>query len=167
MRLGEIVTAGVLALLSIYMMYKSTELNIGYVTGTGPGGGAWPFWLSAIMLICTGFIALNWVRRVSPASRSSEPVLDAEGCKMLLQVGGGLFGFIALIGIISMYGAMAVFLFYYLWFLGRHKLGWHRHLAIATPIVFFFFFEGLMRITMPKGLGFTEPFFNVLYDIIY
>jgi hypothetical protein len=167
MRLGEIVTAGVLALLSIYMMYKSTELNIGYVTGTGPGGGAWPFWLSAIMLICTGFIALNWVRRVSPASRSSEPVLDAEGRKMFLQVGGGLFAFIALIDIISLYGAMALFLFYYVWFLGRHKLWLASLLAIATPILFFFFFEGLMRITMPKGLDFTEPFFNVLYDIIY
>ena len=69
MRLGEIVTAGVLALLSIYMMWKSTELNIGYVTGTGPGGGAWPFWLSAIMLICTVLIAINWYRRHVAARR--------------------------------------------------------------------------------------------------
>jgi len=167
MRLGEIVTAGVLAVLSIYMMWKSTELNVGYIKGTGPGGGAWPFWLSAIMLLCTIVIAINWARRTSPPSRSTEPVLDAEGRRMLLEVGGGLFGFIALTGIISLYGAMALFLFYYVWFLGRHKLWLSLLLAIATPILFFLFFEGLMRITMPKGLSFTEPFYNVLYAIIY
>jgi hypothetical protein len=50
MRYGEIVTAGVLALFSIYLMWKSTELPVGYIEGRGPGGGAWPFWLSAIML---------------------------------------------------------------------------------------------------------------------
>ncbi len=167
MRLGEIVTAGVLALLSIYMMWKSTELNIGYVSGSGPGGGAWPFWLSAIMLVCTIMIAVNWARRTSPPSQSTEPVLDADGRRMLLQVGGGLLGFIALINIISMYGAMAVFLFYYVWFLGRHKLWLALVLAIGVPVLFFFFFEGLMRITLPKGMEFTEPFFNVMYEIIY
>jgi len=167
MRRGEFITAGVLAVLSIYMMWKSTELNVGYIRGEGPGGGAWPFWLSGIMLVCTGLIALNAVRRTSPPSQSTEPVLDAEGRKMLLQVFGGIFVFVALVGIISMYGAMLIFLFYYLWFLGRHSLRLSLTISILTPVVFFFFFEGLMRVTLPKGMRFTDPFFNVLYNIIY
>ncbi|MGB5558344.1 MAG: tripartite tricarboxylate transporter TctB family protein [Paracoccaceae bacterium] len=167
MRRGEFITAGILAVLSIYMMWKSSDLNIGYIKGEGPGGGAWPFWLSGIMLICTALIAYNAVRRTSPPSQSTEPVLDAEGRKMLLQVFGGIFVFVALVGIISMYGAMMVFLFYYLWFLGRHSLWLSLVISILTPIIFFFFFEALMRITLPKGMGFTEPFFNALYAIIY
>jgi hypothetical protein len=167
MRRGEIITAGLMALMSIYFMWKSTELDIGYVTGKGPGGGAWPFWLSAIMLVCTGFIMLNWVRRSSPPSQSTEPVLDPEGRKIVLQVVGGLVVFVALIDVISMYGAMMLFLFYYLWFLGRHKLWLSLLISIATPILFFFFFEGLMRVTMPKGMSFTDPIFAVLYQIIY
>ena len=166
MRLAEIVTAGVLALLSIYMMYKSTELDVGYITGEGPGGGAWPFWLSAIMLICTGIIAFNWWRRTSPPSQSDEVLLDGYGKRTIVLVGGGLLGFIALVDIISMYGAMAVFLFYYLRFLGRHSWTLTLSLSLLLPMVFFFF-EGLMRITMPKGLSFTEPFYNYLYSIIY
>jgi putative tricarboxylic transport membrane protein len=167
MRRGELITAGVLAVLSIYLMWKSTDLNVGYIRGEGPGGGAWPFWLSGIMLICTILIAINALRRTSPPSQSNEPVLDAEGRKMLLQVFGGIFGFVALIGIISMYGAMLVFLFYYLWFLGRHSLRLSLIISITTPVVFFFFFEALMRVTLPKGLGFTEPFYNWLNTIIY
>ncbi len=167
MRLAEIVTAGVLALLSIYLMWKSTELNVGYIAGEGPGGGAWPFWLSGIMLICTIMIAINWYRQSSPPSRSTEPLLDGYGKRTLVLVGGGLLGFVGLTGIISMYGAMAVFLLYYLRFLGRHTWTLTLILSTAIPIGFFFFFEALMRITLPKGMKFTEPFFNILYSIIY
>ncbi len=167
MRLGEIVTAGVLALLSIYMMYKSTDLGFGYVRGEGPQGGFWPFWLAAIMLACTGWIAMNWYFRTSPPSQSDEPALDAYGWKMLLLVGGGIVGFVALINVISMYGAIAAFLLYYVRFLGRHSWLLTLILVICLPIGFFFFFEGVMMITMPKGMEFTEPLFNVLYDIIY
>ena len=42
MRRGEISMAGLLALFSLYLMWKSAELPIGYIRGEGPGGGAWP-----------------------------------------------------------------------------------------------------------------------------
>lgn len=167
MRLAEIVTAGVLALLSIYLMWKSTELNIGYIRDEGPGGGAWPFWLSGIMLVCTGMIAFNWVRRSSPPSQSSEVLLDGYGKRTLVLVGGGLLGFIGLVQVISMYGAMMLFLVYYLRFLGRHTWTLTAILSVSIPVGFFFFFEALMRITLPKGMKFTEPFFNFLNTIIY
>lgn len=167
MRIGEIVTAGILALFSIYLMWKSTELPIGYIAGRGPGGGAWPFWLSAIMLLCCVMIAVNWWRGTSPPSQSSEPVLDAHGWRMLILVGGGIVVFVALVNIISMYGAVAVFLLYYVKYLGRHGWGLSLSLALITPLAFFFFFEGAMRITMPSGMPFTDPVFNILYEIIY
>ncbi|MBK0400601.1 tripartite tricarboxylate transporter TctB family protein [Limibaculum sp. M0105] len=166
MRLGEIITAAILALLAIYLMWKSTSLEIGYIRGEGPGGGFWPFWLSFIMLLSTGWIAVNWWRGTSPPSQSDEPVLDAYGWKMLVFVGGGIAAFVALIPIISMYGAICLFLIYYLKFLGRHSWFVTLALSIGLPIVFFFF-EGAMRITMPTGMSFTEPVFNLLYDIIY
>ena len=167
MRRAEIVTAGVLALLSVYLMWKSTELQIGYVSGEGPGGGAWPFWLSAIMLICTGFIALNWFRGASAPARSDEQFLDNYGTKMLMLVGGGIIGFVALIYVVSMYGAMFFFLIYYVRFLGRNGWGITAILATAIPTAFFFFFEALMRIPLPKGMPFLEPFFNYMNTIIY
>jgi putative tricarboxylic transport membrane protein len=167
MRYGEILVAGLLALFSIYLMVKSAELPIGFIRGQGPGGGAWPFWLSGIMLVCCGMIGLNWWRRTSPPSQSDEPFLDGQGWRTIGFVGGGLIGFVALIEIISMYGAIAVFLFYYLWFLGRHSLALSLVLSLGTPLLFFFFFEGLMRITMPTGMPFTDPLFDFLYDIIY
>ncbi|MEL7183601.1 MAG: tripartite tricarboxylate transporter TctB family protein, partial [Pseudomonadota bacterium] len=73
MRRGEIILAGLLALFSVYLMWKSTELPIGYISGQGPGGGFWPFWLAFIMLLSCGWIVVNWVRRTSPPSRATGP----------------------------------------------------------------------------------------------
>ena len=167
MRRGEITLAGLLALFSVYLMWKSTELPVGYIGGRGPGGGAWPFWLSAIMLGSCGVIALNWWRRTSPPSRSDEPVLDGFGWRTLLLVGGGVVGFVALIGVVSMYGAVGVFLFYYMRVLGRHPLALTLPIALITPIALFFFFEGAMQISMPQGMPFTRPVFDLLYEILY
>ena len=40
-------------------------------------------------------------------------------------------------------------------------------LAVITPLALFFFFEGAMRISMPTGMSFTDPVFDILYEIIY
>ena len=167
MRQGEISLVGLLALFSLYLMWKSTELPIGYVRGQGPGGGFWPFWLALGMLLSCLASAWNWWRAKSPASRSDEPFLDAFGWRTLLYVGGSVVAFVALISILSMYGAVAVFLLYYLRFLGRHS--WFLTLAISLllPIGLFFFFEAVMLISMPQGMSFTQPVFDLMYDIIY
>ena len=108
-------------------------------------------------------IAFNWVRRTSPPSQSTEPFLDDYGKKMVPLVGGGLAAFIGLIHVIGVYGAMLVFLIYYMRFLGRHS--WVTTLAIAIlgPTFTFFFFDVLMRIVLPKG--YLEPLFIPLYHI--
>lgn len=172
MRRAEIVTAGVLALFSLYIMWKSGQPawegvpwwdNIRYVRGEGPGSGFWPFYLAAIMLSSSIWIMINWWRRSSPPSRSEEKFLDAYGISMLIKVGGGVTVFIGLIHFIGMYGAMTLFLFYYLYYLGRHSLGLTLAVALGAPVVTFFFFDVAMRIVLPKG--YLEPLFIPLYDI--
>lgn len=163
MRRAELIAAVVLAALSVYFMIKSAELPIGYVADEGPGGGFWPFWLSAAMLGSVIWIVINWWRRTSPPSRSEEPFLDAYGMKMLALVGGGVTIFIALVHFIGMYGAMLVFLLYYIRFLGRHSWPTAIAISLATPVVMFFFFDVAMRIVLPKG--YLEPLFIPLYAV--
>ncbi len=167
MRQGEITLAGLLALFSLYLMWKAAELPIGYIRGQGPGGGFWPFWLSLGMFLSCLAIAFNWWRGKTPASQSDEPLMDAFGWRTIILVGGGVVAFVALISVVSMYGAIAIFLAYYLRFLGRHSWWLTLTMALLLPIGLFFFFEGAMQISMPQGMAFTQPFFDVMYDIIY
>lgn len=163
-----------LGVMSVYLMWKSGEApewnpnahrfdNIGLIEGVGPGSGFWPFWLSAIMLICCIWIGVNWYLRRSPPSRSEEPFLDGYAQRMLVLVGGGLIGFLALIEVLGFYGGMFLFLIYYLYFLGRHSVLRTMTISVLTPVVCFFFFDVAMRIVLPKGI--LEPLFIPLYDI--
>ncbi|WP_420404802.1 tripartite tricarboxylate transporter TctB family protein [Nisaea sp.] len=163
MRRAELVTAVVLAAFSIYLMWKSTELNIGWVEYEGPGGGAWPFWLAGIMLICNIWTIVNWVRRATPQSRSVEQFMDAHAIRMFVLVGGSVVALVALVHFIGVYGAVPVFLLFYLRVLGRHTWRLTLPVAVIAPVVIFFFFDVAMRIVLPKG--YLEPLFYPLYDI--
>jgi hypothetical protein len=174
MRKAEIITAAILGLLSIYLMWKSGEGpswdpdavrfgNIGLIEGEGPGSGFWPFWLSLIMLGSCIWIGVNWWRRRSPPSQSDARFMDDHARRMLVMVGGGLFAFLALIEVIGFYGGIFVFLIYYLGFIGRRPMIETALISIGAPVFSFFFFDVAMRIVLPKG--YLEPLFIPLYDI--
>jgi hypothetical protein len=174
MRIAEIVTAVILGIFSIYLMWKSGEppswnpdiprfANIGMIEGEGPGSGFWPFWLSLVMFVCCVWIGVNWYRRVSPQSNSTEQFLDDYGRRMMIVVGGALFAFLAMIHIVGFYGAIVVFMIYYMRFLGHHSWKLSLTVSISLTVICFFFFDIAMRIVLPKG--YSEPLFIPLYDI--
>ena len=163
MRIAELVMALAMAALSLYLMWKSMELPIGWLPGRGPGGGAFPFWLSLGMFLCCVSIILRWIVRASPPSRSTEPYMTAQTVKWFLLVAGSLTAMIGLIHVIGVYGAVPLFLIFYVRFLGKHSWKMAGALAIFTPVATFFFFEIALKKTLPKG--FTEPLFYPLYDI--
>ena len=163
MRLAELIMAVVMGLFSTYLMVKSAELPIGYIPDEGPGGGAFPFWLSLGMLICCVWVGVNWWRRSSPPARSDQPFMDRQTVGMFLISAGSLTVMIAAIHIIGVYGAIPLFLIFYLRFVGQHSWRLTGVIAAVSPIATFFFFEIMLHITLPKG--YTEPLFYPLYDL--
>ncbi len=165
MRVAELVMALVMAVFSLYLMWKSAELPIGWIPDEGPGGGAFPVWLSLGMLLCCLWIIVRWVTRTSPPSRSTEVYMTPQALRWFLLVAGSLAVMIGLIHIIGVYGAVPLFLIFYIRFLGRHSWKIAGALAVGTPVAAFFFFEIALKKTLPKG--FTEPLFYPLYDIFF
>ncbi len=163
MRIAELVMAGVMSLFSIYLMWKSSELEVGWIRGLGPGGGAWPFWLAATMLVCCIWIIVQWFRKKSPLSQSTEIYMESAVVKDVGLVAGSLTITVLLFHFIGVYGALPLFLVFYIRFLGRHSWWLTGLIATLTPIVTFFFFEIALKITLPKG--YTEPAFYPLYKM--
>jgi hypothetical protein len=135
---------------SIYLMVKSAELPIGWIDEEGPGGGTWPFWLSTIMLISCSGILINWFRKKGDIATST---------KVYMIITVGLFSFIGI------YGALPLFLVFYVRFLGKHSWPLTATLAVLIPVVIFYFFEITLKIILPKGI--TEPLFLPLYKIFF
>lgn len=143
--------------LSIYFMIYAAELPIGWdgMSG-GPGGGAFPFWLSAVMLLAAGGVFVRTLGK-----EDSTRFFDSQTIRSVFAVAAGLVVTIALIPYAGAYLAIMAFLVWYLRIFGKH--GWFLTacLTIATPIFLFFFFEVTLKILLPKG--WTEPFFLPLY----
>ncbi len=164
-RAAELCMALVMMVFSGYLMWKSTELTIGWVPEEGPGGGFWPFWLAAIMLIsCLGII-FNWHKRKSPPSLSTEAYFQKGVFVDVAAVAVALIVTVALFSVIGVYGAVPLFFIFYMRFMGKHS--WVKSLAFAlgAPVFLFMFFEILIKVTLPKG--YTEPLFYPLYEFFY
>jgi len=165
MRRAEFVVAGLLALFSLYLMYKSAELPIGWEPRRGPGGGAFPFWLSVGMLVSTVVIMIRAALRKTPESRSTEPYMDKERIILFVTAAGGITAMVALFHFVGVYFSLPLFFIYYIRFIGRHSWRLTIAFAVGAPIVTFMFFEIGLKILLPKG--YTEPLFYPLYEFFF
>ena len=111
MRRAELVMAAALGLFSLYLMYMSQipPLEIGWVRLKGPGSGAFPFWLSLIMLITCVVIFVRGWRRMTPQSQSDETFLSPYAFKLFATTSLAIFAMLFLTTYISAY--LAIFLF--------------------------------------------------------
>lgn len=149
---------------SLYLMWHATVLPIGWEDGAGPGGGAFPFWLSALMLLASFGIFLRSFTARAP-HRSERFIADADAIPALLGVLGLFVAAIALIPIVGAYVALMAFMASYLRIFGHHGWGLIATLTIGMAVGMFFFFEVTLKILLPKGL--TEPLFIPLYAIFF
>jgi hypothetical protein len=158
----RLIAAAIMAL-SAYFMWHAYELPINWdgMTG-GPGGGAFPFWLSAIMFVAAGGIIL---RSLGRKSDGVENFFDPETFSSVVSVTIALVVTIAIIPWGGAYIALPLFLIWYLKIFGNH--GWILTLSLTfgTPVFLFMFFEVTLKILLPKGL--TQPFFLPLYAYFF
>ena len=165
MRMAELVMGVFMGAFSLYLMWKSAELPIGWIPGEGPGGGAWPFWLAVGMLVCCLAIIYRWAKKLTPESQSEEVYMDSRALKLFLLNVGALTTMIGLFHIAGAYGAIPLFLIFYLRFLGGHSWMLTGTFAFFTPVATFLFFEIALQKTLPKG--FTDPWFVPIFNFFY
>ncbi len=150
--------------MSIYFMVHATALPIGWngMEG-GPGGGAFPFWLSLIMALCAGGILYRSF--TTETGDDDTPFFDPETIRSVASVMIALTLTVSLIPLAGAYVAIVLFLLWYLRLFGGHGWTLTLSLVVATPVFLFFFFEATLKILLPKGV--TEPLFFPLYAMFF
>lgn len=157
----RVIALGIIAL-SAYFMWYAIALPIGWNgEAGGPGGGAFPFWLSLVMALCAVGILIRSFRE----QRLLDPFFDRETMRSVVAVAVALVVTIALISYVGAYVAIVLFLLWYLKIFGQHGWVLTGLLTVATPIFLFFFFEVTLKILLPKGI--TEPYFIPLYAAFF
>ena len=164
-RTAELVMAIVLALVSIGLMLKSAELRITWIPDRGPGAGAWPFWLSAGMLLCCLMTIYRWIRRVTPESRNTNLYMTRDTVRIVGVSAGAILFLLGATHFIGLYLSLLFFLLFYIRFVGRHNWIVTTGLTIGVPVFIFCLFEWALKIPLPKAV--TEPWFYPIYDLMY
>jgi len=148
--------------MSLYFMSHAVALPIGWNGETvGPGGGAFPFWLSLVMALAAGGVLI----RSFLQEKTAQAFFDHVTLPSVISVGVAVAVTIALLPYAGSYIAIPLFLFWYLKIYGLH--GWVLTLSIMllTPVFLFFFLEVTLQLLLPKG--WTEPCFIPLYATFF
>jgi putative tricarboxylic transport membrane protein len=151
MRVLNLVTAAALMLLSGIVIYDALRLGVGWASD-GPRSGFFPFWLAVFLAAISAVLFAQALRE-----RGGTPFVSRERCVPVLKVFLPLAGFIVLTDPpgpwsgVGLYVAAALYLGFYMRWVGHH--GWVEVLALSTiiPIVTFFIFETWFLVPMPKG----------------
>ena len=145
MRAADLITASLLMVLGGIVLFDAVRLGIGWGTD-GPKSGFLPFWLATIMTLACTAIAVQEARRASAKS-----FVTREQFGLVLTVLWPAAGMVLLTQGIGLYVASALYLGFYMRWVGRHSWRITVALSICIPVVIFLIFEKWFLVPMPKG----------------
>jgi len=149
MRQADIICALGLLVLAGLVARESLALRIGWGLN-GPQGGFFPFWLAIGLGICSLVVLAQAVRRATPAL--SKPLVTSGGWAPLLTVALPAIAMVALSEGVGLYPATALYLAFYMRWVGQHRWPLVLVVSLGVPLGSYFLFDKWFLIPMPKGL---------------
>jgi len=122
-------------------------VRLGYDWGSdGPKSGFFPFWLAVVLVVTSGLILVQALRR-----RDGQPFLNRTQLRPVLAVLLPATAMVVLMEVAGLYVASAVYVAFYMRWVGRHRWVTIALLALGIPIATFVIFERWFLVPMPKG----------------
>ncbi len=147
-RNADIVVALIMAAIGAVVMMDSLRLGMRWAED-GPQSGYFPFYIGLLMVIASlGTIAITLFGR---ARRRGGSFVERGQLRDVLKVFVPAAVFVALIGVIGIYVASALFIGTFMRWLGGFR--WHTIaiVGLAVPLVLFALFEIWFLVPLPKG----------------
>ena len=132
-------------LLGGIVLFDAIRLGIGWGTD-GPKSGFFPFWLALIMVVTCGIIILQTLWR-----SSREAFVTRVQLGPVLQVFWPAVAMVFLTHFVGLYVASALYIGFYMRWVGHHSWFAVAGLSIAIPVISFLIFESWFLVPMPKG----------------
>lgn len=146
------------------VIYKATELPIGWVDRVGPGGGVFPFWLAILTALCGGGILLQTLFSKPPGNPDlipEVPFIEGTRLRSLSTVFLPIVGVIALLPILGLYPLIILYFIFYMRWVGKHRWSLVLLITFTTVVFVFVVFEKWLFIILPKG--WFEEYFYLFY----
>ena len=145
MRAADLATAAVLMALGGLVIFDAARL--GHDWGSdGPKSGFFPFWLAVAMVVACALIIVQALRQ-----RTVKPFVSREQLRPVLSVLVPATAMVAMTEVAGLYVAAAIYIAFYMRWVGRHSWLVIAVLALGIPIATFVIFERWFLVPMPKG----------------
>lgn len=127
------------------ILFDAVRLGFGWGPD-GPRSGFFPFWLALIMVVVCVAIIAQAARRAENKSFVSREQLGS-----VLKVLWPALAFVALIRFVGLYVSAALYMGFYMRWVGRHSWATVLLIALGVSIGAFLVFEKWFLVPMPKG----------------
>jgi putative tricarboxylic transport membrane protein len=148
MRKADIGCALLLLVVAGLVVWESLKLDIGWGLN-GPEGGFFPFWLAVGLGVCCLVILAQAVWHTS--TRSEQPLVKPGGWVPILKVAVPATVMVGLTEMIGLYPAAALYIGFYMRWIGKHHWLLVLAVGIGVPLGSYFIFDKWFLIPMPKG----------------
>ena len=146
-RSAEIGVGAFFFVLGALVIYDSQRLGSGWADD-GPRAGYFPFYVG--LLICVSAL-VNMARALMVPAAKNKAFVEVEQLKMVLTVLVPTAIYVAVVGWIGIYVSSAVFIAFFMRWLGKYV--WWKVAAVSAgaSVVFFLIFEKWFLVPLPKG----------------
>ena len=144
-RTADLVTAALLLLIGLIAVFDSLRLGAGWGSD-GPKSGFFPFWLGTLLLAATVAIVVQAWRR-----GPGKPFVTPAQLRPVMQVLWPAVAMVMLTAVIGLYVAAALYLAFYMRWVGRHRWLTVVLISVGIPVLTFLVFEQWFLVPMPKG----------------
>jgi hypothetical protein len=144
---AEIALALLFFALGAIVVYDSARLGARWAED-GPQTGYFPFYVG--LIICAASL-VNLVTALSIRADKDKTFVGVDQLKLVLAVLIPSAVYVALIGWLGIYVASALFIAFFMRWLGKYEWWKTAAVSVGNSIVFFLIFEVWFKIPLPKG----------------
>jgi putative tricarboxylic transport membrane protein len=146
-RVMDIVVALVLIALACIVMWDSYRIGIGWGSD-GPEAGYFPFYIG--LLMCLASIG-TLIANIATKAPNTSNFVERTGLKSVMKVFIPTVIYVLLIEFLGIYVSSALFIAFFMFWLGKYSPLIIAPVAIGVPVFLFFMFEIWFLLPLPKG----------------
>ncbi|SON56917.1 Tripartite tricarboxylate transporter TctB family protein [Hartmannibacter diazotrophicus] len=143
----ELFVAALLMVVALVVMYDNWKTGAGWAFD-GPEAGYFPFWIGVILLVTSAGTFINTLRH---SKVGLETFVERQQLKQILQVFIPAVVYVATIGYIGIYVSSAIFIGFFMIYLGKYPIYKVVPVSIGVPLFMFVLFEVWFLVPLPKG----------------
>jgi hypothetical protein len=145
---AELAVSALFFALGAIVIADSVRLGFGWQEVHGPRPGYFPFYIGLIMCVSA---LINAVRGLMLDRAANRTFVQVDQLKMVLAVLVPTAVFAVLVTWIGMYASAALFIGFFMFWLGKYAWWKVAAVSLGTSVVLYLVFEKWFQVPLPKG----------------